>query len=126
MISKENYNELLRFCDSPVPYEGPPSERLTMLQNSGWIRLGTRRWTETVDGVNAQYAKSYWEITELGRDALSEFEHIRDKETEDERQKRFQNKVSIAQVLVPLVTFVLGLFVEYFSGIINWFSGLIG
>lgn len=126
MISKENYNELLRFRDSPVPYEGLPSERLTILHRFGWVRLETQRWSEITDGVETEYIKSYWVITELGKDALSEFEHIRNKETEDERQKRFQNKISVAQVFVPLVTFVLGLFVEYFSGIINWFSRLIG
>lgn len=126
MISKENYNELLRFRDSPAPYEGLPSERLTILQRFGWVRLETRRWSEITDGVKTEYIKSYWVITELGKDALSEFEHIRNKETEDERQKRFQNKISVAQVFVPLVTFILGLFVEYFSGIINWFSRLIG
>ena len=60
-----------------------------------------------------------WKITVLGEEALLEFEEQRDKDAKAERQQRFENKISIASVLVPAVTFILGLLVEHFSGIIS-------
>lgn len=124
MISEQAYRELARFRDSPVPFETPPSERLCLLHDSGMLRLITCRWSEDDDGVKVSYLKNVGVITELGRDSLAEFEHVRHKETEDERQKRFQNKISVAQVLVPLITFLVGLFVEYYSGVVSFFAPL--
>lgn len=39
--------------------------------------------------------------------------------TERKRQQRFQNKVSVASVLVPFITFILGLIVEHFGNIVG-------
>jgi hypothetical protein len=39
---------------------------------------------------------------------------------ENKAQQRFQNKIAVAQVLVPLVTFILGLIAEHFCGIIEF------
>lgn len=39
-------------------------------------------------------------------------------------QQRFQNKILVAQALVPVITFILGLLVEHFSGVLKWLSGL--
>lgn len=38
-------------------------------------------------------------------------------DAEKEREHRFQKKIAIAQVLVPLITFILGVLVEHLSGI---------
>lgn len=38
-------------------------------------------------------------------------------DAEKERERRFQKKIAIAQVLVPLITFILGILVEHLSGI---------
>lgn len=40
------------------------------------------------------------------------------------RQQRFDNKIAIASVLIPLITFILGLFVEHWAGIAQWFLSL--
>ena len=53
-------------------------------------------------------------ITPDGQDALEAFEEQRKQESKAERDRRFQRKIGIANVLIPLVTFVLGLLVQYF------------
>lgn len=40
------------------------------------------------------------------------------------RQQRFDNKIAMASVLIPLITFILGLFVEHWAGIAQWFLSL--
>lgn len=36
-----------------------------------------------------------------------------------ERQQRFENKIAIANLLIPVVTFILGILVEHFTGIVR-------
>lgn len=38
-------------------------------------------------------------------------------DAEKKRERRFQKKIAIAQVLVPFITFILGVLAEHFSGI---------
>ena len=38
-----------------------------------------------------------------------------------ESERRSQKKIAIAQVLVPLITFILGILVEHLSGLIDSF-----
>ena len=68
-----------------------------------------------------------WEkiyITSKGYARLSELEKIRAQDAERKKQQAFQNKVSIANVLVPLVTFILGMLTEHWSGVVNWVFSL--
>lgn len=65
-------------------------------------------------------------ITPAGTDALQEFKEERRKQAQDEKQQRFENQVSVANLLIPLVTFILGLLVEHFSGVINLLLKLLG
>lgn len=58
-------------------------------------------------------------ITESGKAKLSEAEEAAEQKAKEESQRKFQNKVSVAQVLVPAVTFILGLIVEFRIGIIG-------
>ena len=64
-------------------------------------------------------------ITEKGKQALYEFYGDAHNNSKDEAQRRFQNKISVAHVLVPLITFILGLIVEHFSGFIGKFLELL-
>lgn len=59
-------------------------------------------------------------ITEKGRAKLKALENEAKQEAESKRQQRFENKISVLNVLVPAVTFVLGLLVEHFSGLVEW------
>lgn len=56
----------------------------------------------------------------MAASSVAEFEKVHDQESKSERQQRFQNKVSVAQVLVPAITFILGLLVEHFAGVIEF------
>ena len=46
-------------------------------------------------------------------------EHLHN-EAEEKAYKRRQEKIAVLQVLVPTITFILGLIVEHFSGIVAW------
>lgn len=65
-----------------------------------------------------------WAITPRGEDALAEFENITQQKAENERRQRFDHKMQILNVVVPLITFIIGLLIEHFSGIINWIVSL--
>ena len=67
-----------------------------------------------------------YSVSDKGRAMLLELQDSRRKEAEYKRQQRFQNQVSVAQVLIPLVTFVLGLIVEHYAGLISGFSEVFG
>ena len=64
--------------------------------------------------------------SDKGRAMLLELEEKRRKEAEDKRQQRFQNQVSVAQVLVPCITFVLGLIVEHYAGLVSGLAEFLG
>lgn len=66
-----------------------------------------------------------WKITVSGLNALSEFEECADQQAKRERQQAFQNKISVASVLIPAVTFVLGLLVEHFAGVVRLIASLV-
>lgn len=122
MISEANYRELQKYLNpySPKPEE---KERFTMLRDNKYIAIHSHK-TISVPGFGSMLAPDTWLITGTGKDALAEFEQEHNKETERKRQQRFQNKVSVLNVLVPLITFFLGLIVEYYAGLISWVSSL--
>lgn len=65
-------------------------------------------------------------ITQKGLAKLKEIEDKAKQEAKDEGQRRFQNKISVAQMLVPLITFILGLVVEHYSGLVSALSEFLG
>lgn len=49
-------------------------------------------------------------------------QHFKDcthNQAENKRQQRFQNKIAILNVLVPIITFFIGIFVEHFTNIVG-------
>ncbi len=60
-----------------------------------------------------EYAKALAETSRKQQQA----QEVAEKKAEEERERRFQKKIAIAQVLVPLITFILGVLAEHFSGI---------
>lgn len=42
-------------------------------------------------------------------------------EAKQEKQQRFENKIAIANLLVPLITYILGILTEHYAGIMNFF-----
>lgn len=65
-------------------------------------------------------------LTLLGADRLEQLKQEIAEASKKERQQRFNNKVAIAQILVPLITFILGLLVEHFTGIVRFAFSLFG
>ena len=61
-----------------------------------------------------------------GVDALEDFAKSLHKEAKQEKQQRFENKISVAGVLVSFVTFIFGLIVEHFMGIVGFVVDLLG
>lgn len=64
------------------------------------------------------------ELTPLGATAYEQAKYDRKKQAENKRQQRFQNKLSVASVLVPLVTFFIGIIVEFQVNIVELFLSL--
>ena len=63
-------------------------------------------------------------LTNLGINAYEDANEHRKKQAKEEKQQRFENKVSVASVLVPLITFFLGIIVEFQVNIVDWFLSL--
>ncbi|MBP3936440.1 MAG: hypothetical protein IK954_02510 [Clostridia bacterium] len=63
-------------------------------------------------------------ITSAGRIAYETAKEEREKQTQNKRQQRFNNKISVASVLIPCITFILGIVIGHFSGIIEWIVSL--
>ena len=68
----------------------------------------------TVSGMKADTIS----ITE-GRLALAAMNQELDEKAERKKQQSFQNKLSVANILVPFVTFFLGVIVEHWSGLVD-------
>lgn len=63
----------------------------------------------------------------LSHSAFSLEQYFKDRAhdyAEHKRQQRFQNKISVASVLVPFITFILGVIAEHFGNIVDFLFGL--
>lgn len=69
----------------------------------------------TVSGMKADTIS----ITDEGRLALAAMNQELDEKAKRKKQQSFQNKLSIANILVPFVTFFLGVVVEHWSGLVD-------
>jgi len=120
MITENIYDELVKFRGSPVERPEGPTEEIKYLVSNGLIRTIK---TEVLPDLCLRDVA--WEITVPGKNALAEFEDEAHQRAENKKQQRFQNKVSVAQVLVPAITFILGLIVEHTTGIVEICLGLL-
>ena len=68
--------------------------------------------------------KQTLKLTSAGNVAYEQAEDDRHQQAKEEAQQSFDNKVSIASLLIPLITFILGLIVEYEVNIIDWLFSL--
>lgn len=100
---------------SQINPPGFSEQRVRELSHQGYLA-----W-KYITGLLAGYY-----ITDKGNAALEARAEKRRQEAEDKRQQRFQNQISVAQVLVPFVTFVLGLVVEHYAGLVSGLAELLG
>ncbi len=63
-------------------------------------------------------------VTKTGIKAYKLEKEIRKHHAEQQKQQRFQNKISVASVLVPTITFFCGLIVESCFRIVDWVIAL--
>ena len=57
-----------------------------------------------------------WIVTNEGLNALDEFEEQASEKAKQEVQQRFQNKISVLSLVVAVLSFIVGLLVEFFLG----------
>lgn len=62
--------------------------------------------------------------SEAGKAYLHSQEQILEQQAKNERQQRFDNKISILSVLIPLITFIIGVLIEHWVGLIDSFLSL--
>ena len=112
-------------------------DMLLLFENGGYVTDFTReQWSvynylDSLKLLSPRYdiEEHLVYLSEKGKAALAEYrkelellEKEARKEAEDKEQQAFQNKVSIANILVPLGTFIFGLLLEHFTNIIGGFS----
>ena len=120
MISKESYDALLRFVN-PVETE-ELSKREQLLLDAGFIEPCA---TDVDFGEGYfQIFDSAYRITETGMDELRAFEKKSDEDAKQEKQRRFGNKLSVLNLLIPLITFIIGLLCEHYAGIVAFLTDL--
>ena len=122
MISEESYNELIKYKNGSVKTNGDLTDRQKYLLENNLIEECDFS-SDVYPGYVGVFATAH-KITILGEDCINEFERNREQHSKQERQQRFDNKISVASVLVPLITFIVGILVEYLSGIAGWFASL--
>lgn len=129
MLTQDDYDFLCRFRNESVKHiefdDFFTLRRIEWLVSLGFLRYERRNVSAWVaNDVKAEEFDLWVTIEPAGLSALSCFEKSREEQAKNERQQRFQNKVAVATVLVPAITFVLGLVVEHFAGIMNLFFSL--
>ena len=134
MLSDKNA-EILRIFHNVTLSSSDPlvrsidSNRFQSLLNDGLIHIHRSNFkdrSERLLGTNFIFhsCDESYTLSTKGEDALAAYEQMIKDKAENKRQQRFNNKVAIATVLVPLITFILGLVVEHFSGIMSLFFSL--
>ena len=110
--------EVLRMSINGVHFyddlDGPDRGVLVYLEQEGYV------YTKALD-------PPIYFIKQKGLAKLKELDDKANQESEEKRQKRFENKISVLNVLIPILTFFVGIIVEHFSGfidtIVSWMQG---
>lgn len=70
------------------------------------------------------FSEPIYRCTESGKSLIALMENKANDKAEKKRQQRLQNQFSVASILVPCITFALGLIVEYFTEIVSLFLNI--
>ena len=62
-----------------------------------------------------------FKLTDSGADVFEQIQEERKQASKHEKQQRFDNKISIASVLIPFITFILGIVFEHYTDFIALF-----
>ena len=128
MLTEAQYKELLRYRGGGVEYNGELTEPLSFLLRKKYAIL---YHPATSDGKISN--ASICVITEIGKDALAEYERADDvmrkekasKDADKSGDRKFQTKQTLLNAVVCAVVSVLfGLVVGHFSEIVSFFTEL--
>lgn len=121
MLSEKNYLALLEYRHEK--YTGPKfTEEIKYFKDCDYIRSASHELKEH-PGQFCMNPTS-WIITPRGEDALAEFEYVRNKDTQNERENSLDRKITILSIAISLITFFAGFVVEHFAQIVDWFISL--
>lgn len=67
---------------------------------------------------------NFFKLTLSGAEVFEQIQEERTKESKQESQQRFDNKISVASLLIPFVTFILGLLVDHYTNIVSFVISL--
>ena len=59
-----------------------------------------------------------FKLTESGADVFEQIQEEREQASKHEKQQSFDNKISIASILIPFITFILGIVFEHYTDFI--------
>ena len=129
MLSPYDHQILAVFRDGPKPFPQQFEEALPRLQREGYfipheLRTEEYHGESEFDPGYVSHIPVTWRLTDKGRSALSEADEVRNQHAQDEKHKRTQDKLGIANVLISLFSFLAGLLVEYKTGLIDLFLSL--
>ena len=74
--------------------------------------------------IEKPIGKDTLKLTQHGNIAYELEKEIRYNDACKKEQQRFDNKISVASVLVPTITFFLGIVVEHFAQVVEFFISL--
>ena len=135
MLSQNDYDLLVLYREErPYPENEDDQERFELFRANGWVR-DTRFESLQSGNIIMPLNPTHFIVSEMGKDLLEAFEEQAAQEEkrqaekeaaearrlqerhEDyanaERRYRTQNKISVLGILVPFLTFLLGVYVEY-------------
>ena len=76
------------------------------------------------DYIQLLVCSDVFKLTSFGAESFENVQEERDKATKKESQQRFDNKISIASVLIPSITFLLGILFEHFTDFVAFLISL--
>jgi len=135
VLSKRDYDLLVLYREErPYPENEDDQERFERFRANGWVR-DTRFESLQSGNIIMPLNPTHFIVSEMGKDLLEAFEEQAAQEEkrqaekeaaearrlqerhEDyanaERRYRTQNKISVLGILIPFLTFLLGVYVEY-------------
>lgn len=72
------------------------------------------------------YSEPIYRATQKGKSELDRIEKEAEQNAKEERQRRFDNKISVLNVLIPLVSFIGGVLIEHYTRVIELITSFFG
>ena len=112
MLLKNEYQLLAKYRSAWKPPEPPESELFQAFIDRKLVRIADSCY-------EGAFPRNTWVVTSRGGQELSAYEEKLEQDAQTKRQKRFENKISVLNILIPLITFLLGITVEHFASVIS-------